>query len=76
MIGTPLFMSPEMLSGDPYNAKSDIWSLGITAIEMADGVPPYFKDHQMRVPHTHTRARATRVVLCAVGVCRVVRWRW
>ncbi|ELR18048.1 protein kinase domain containing protein [Acanthamoeba castellanii str. Neff] len=48
MIGTPLFMSPEMLSGDPYNAKSDIWSLGITAIEMADGVPPYFKDHQMR----------------------------
>jgi len=48
VIGTPLFMAPEVLSGEIYDSRADIWSLGITAIEFAEGVPPYFEEHFMR----------------------------
>ncbi len=51
MVGSPIYMAPEVLKGSTYNTKADIWSLGVVLFEMLFGFCPYEDQSIARLIH-------------------------
>ena len=92
MVGTPYWMAPEVSppgplvqvvnTNKPYGRKVDVWSLGIMALEMKDGQPPYLKEKPLRAiwlisqegkPEIKDREKLPRKFLGFLDSCLEVR---
>lgn len=55
LCGSPLYMAPEILRGESYNAKADLWSVGAVLYEMSAGKPPFRASNHIELEKVITR---------------------
>ena len=60
-LGTPLYMSPEQVEGKPLDARSDIYSFGVTCYHMLSGSPPFRGESALAVAVQHLRTAPQRL---------------
>jgi serine/threonine-protein kinase len=75
-LGTPLYMSPEQVEGRQLDARSDLYSLGVTCYEMLTGHPPFTGETALAVAVQHLKNEAPRLDDLRPdlpgGLCRIV----
>jgi tRNA A-37 threonylcarbamoyl transferase component Bud32 len=75
-MGTPLYMSPEQVEGKPLDARSDIYSLGVTGYEMLAGEPPFRGETALAIAVQHLNTVPERLENLRADVpeslCRIV----
>jgi serine/threonine-protein kinase len=75
-MGTPLYMSPEQVEGKSLDARSDIYSLGVTAYEMLAGEPPFRGETALSIAVQHLNSQPERLENLRADVpaqvCRIV----
>src|SRR5438046_160751 len=68
VLGTATYLSPEQAQGEPVDARSDIYSLGVVLYEMLTGQPPFAGDSPVSVAYKHVREEPPLPTLIAPDV--------
>lgn len=75
-MGTPLYMSPEQVEGKQVDARSDLYSFGVTCYHMVAGRPPFEGDTPISVAIQHVRSEPARLEQIRPdlpeGLCRII----
>jgi len=75
-MGTPLYMSPEQVEGQPTDPRSDLYSLGVTAYHMLSGRAPFEGETALAIAVQHLRSEPVRLESrrpdLPEGLCRIV----
>ncbi|ONL96437.1 Serine/threonine-protein kinase ATG1c [Zea mays] len=61
LCGSPLYMAPEVMQGQKYDAKADLWSVGVILYQLVTGIPPFNGDNQIQLLKNILRTHEIRL---------------